>query len=66
MPIDRNHPLVGLKVVYTPNYGPSEEGVVTSVNEELGYVFVSYGNSSTSKASVPDRLTDMSGRRVRL
>lgn len=61
------HPLVGRAVVYRDPYrSEPEQGIVTSVNEEAGLVFVRYGLGSTSAATAADeRLTFLSGEPVR-
>lgn len=68
MPIDREHALVGRKVVYRDPYKDHpEEGFVTSVNVEANLVFVRYGAGSTSAATEADeRLTFLNGEQVRL
>lgn len=46
---------VGQKVVYRPRPdAPPEEGFVTSMNER--FVFVRYGMSATSQATLPEHL----------
>lgn len=69
MAIDFNHPFVGRAVVYRawhPGAAP-EQGIVTSVNEDAGLVFVRYGSSIWPQATgADDRLTFIDGSPVRL
>jgi hypothetical protein len=53
--LDEAREHVGAKVLYCePGSAPSEEGVITSVNEH--YVFVRYGADYGSKATHAHRL----------
>lgn len=69
MAIDFNHPFVGRAVVYRawhPGAAP-EQGIVTSVNEDAGLVFVRFGSSIWPQATnADDRLTFIDGSPVRI
>ncbi len=45
---------VGHGVVYRTAHGPTEQGVITSVND--AYVFVRYGTDAGSQATRPEQL----------
>lgn len=52
---------IGRRVVYTDPHGPTEFGVITSVNRNGTVVFVRYGHAVNSQATPPERLTFETG-----
>lgn len=54
MTLDEAREKVGSGVVYSPGYGPKEDGVITSVNDR--YVSVRYAGDQISKATRPEDL----------
>jgi len=54
--------MIGAAVVYRPagwteeSWAPAEQGVITSVNQDTGWVFVQYGADHHSKATDPTQL----------
>jgi hypothetical protein len=45
---------IGESVIYTPTVGPTEQGIITSVNHKN--VFVRYGSHKHSQATRPEDL----------
>lgn len=54
MTLDQARQHIGCGVVYSPGWGPREDGVIVRVNER--YVFVRYSGSETPKATSPSDL----------
>jgi hypothetical protein len=62
MTLERARECIGRLVVYCPPHDwsrPSEEGVITSVNDR--YVFVRYGSQQTPAATRPEDLELVAG-----